>query len=124
MARGQLQHGDPVLTALDVRADVAFWTSLGFAVGYEDDDFATLTRDGVDLFICHRQAGGSLPTGPERAPGVAPGQAAMSRSSFEPEHLLGFREGLRDKPNCFAQYDDQEATVERPVPSASGSAAL
>lgn len=46
-----LKNAVPVLTAVDFPAAVAFWRDvLGFA-GTDHGQFATLHRDGVDLFI-------------------------------------------------------------------------
>lgn len=45
-----LQNAVPVLTAVDYATAVAFWRALGFD-GTDHGDFATLRRDGVDLFV-------------------------------------------------------------------------
>lgn len=42
----------PVLTAVDVATDSAFWVErLGFTGGLVDDGFARLRRDDIEIFI-------------------------------------------------------------------------
>jgi hypothetical protein len=49
----RLKSAVPVLTALDVRANAAFWVEkLGFTKGIDTEDFASVRRDEIELFIC------------------------------------------------------------------------
>lgn len=49
---GKLTGAVPVLTALDVPGTVEFWTTkLGFSLDFAQDDFASVVRDDVTLFI-------------------------------------------------------------------------
>jgi hypothetical protein len=49
----RLKSTVPVLTALNVRENVAFWVErLGFTKGIDTEGFASVRRDEIELFIC------------------------------------------------------------------------
>jgi hypothetical protein len=51
MPSPRLRSAVPVLAAVDLPGCVAFWNALGFSGGAVGDDFATLRRDDVELFV-------------------------------------------------------------------------